>query len=193
MASGGRGPCEDLVLERARVGHVHGHRSRERRVARRVARTRRQRVRAVRHRTGIPRQRVRRSGILESGVDTVNEELHTGDTDVVTRVCGDIYDVEHLGVARGRGDRNRWRCLLAGAAGEPECHVRLDLGQCQCPAVDADVVEATVGIEATETWTPADVDVGRRVLLRLEVTVPSSVPSSSWPFRYTCSWDVAAS
>ena len=93
--------CEDLVLERARVGHVHGHRSRERRVARRIARTRRQRVRTVRDRTRIPRQRVRRSGIFDSGVDTVHKELHTGDTDVVTRFCGDIHDVRHLRVGRG--------------------------------------------------------------------------------------------
>ena len=40
---------------------------------------------------------------------------------------------------------------------------------------------------------------GRRPMLTLAdefcwvaVTVPSSVPSSSWPFRYTCSSDVAA-
>ena len=52
---------EDLVLERARVRHVHGHRSRKRRVARRIARTRGQCVRTVRDRTGVPRQRVRRS------------------------------------------------------------------------------------------------------------------------------------
>ena len=35
------------------------------------------RVRTVRDRTGVPRQRVRRSGILDSGVDTVDEKLHS--------------------------------------------------------------------------------------------------------------------
>ena len=142
-----------------------GTASRERRVARRIARTRGQRVRTVRDRTGVPRQRVRRSGILDSGVDTVDEKLHSGDTDVVTRVCGHIHDVRHLGVARGRGDRNRRRCRVAGAAGDGGVHVRLDLGGCQCPVVDAGVVDATVEVEVAETRAAADVDVGRRVLL----------------------------
>ena len=36
---------------------------------------------------------------------------------------------------------------------------------CQCPVVDADVVDATVEVEAVGTRAAADVDVGRRVLL----------------------------
>ena len=85
------------------------HRRRERRVARRVAGSRRQRVRAVRDRARVPRERVRRGGVLDAGVDAVDEELHAGDADVVARVGRHGDDVAHLGVVRGRGDRHRRR------------------------------------------------------------------------------------
>ena len=49
----------------------------------------------------VPRQRVRRGGVLDSDVDTVDEELHTSDTDVVVRVRGDVHDVAHLRVVAG--------------------------------------------------------------------------------------------
>ena len=99
--------------------------------------------------------------------------------------CGDVHDGAHLRVARRRADRNARRCGVTGASGDRGVHVGLDLGRCQCPVVDADVVDAAVEVEG--------VPVGRWPMLTLAVefccvavTVPTSMPSSSWPFRYTC-------
>ena len=39
----------------------------------------------------------------------------------------------HLRVARGRGDRNRRGCRVAGASGDGGVHVRLDLGRVSVP------------------------------------------------------------
>ena len=77
----------------------------------------------------VPRKRVRARRVLGSGVDAVDEELHAGDADVVGRVGGDVDDVVHLRVGRGRGDRDRRRRRV-GRRRRPSGvrHVGLDLG-----------------------------------------------------------------
>ena len=57
----------------------------ERRVARRVAGPRGERVRAVGAAARVPRQRVRRCGVLGATSTAVDVELHAGNADVVGR------------------------------------------------------------------------------------------------------------
>ena len=80
-----RGRREADRGRRAVVRHRHGDRSRRRRVARRIAGDGAQSVRARGDERRVPRDGIRRRGVLGAEAGAVEPELHARDADVVRR------------------------------------------------------------------------------------------------------------